>query len=64
VCGPKQQSVTSSKCAQLVELMDAGVRVVGVRFDRLVAEHARMSWDTFVRSHAERICGDRYAKTR
>lgn len=45
-----------------VELADAGVDVYGQRFDKLVATHARMTWDAFVRRHAERICGDRYIK--
>ena len=46
-----------------VELMDAGFDVSG-RFDRLVAMHARMTWDEFVRRHAERICAERYIQKR
>jgi hypothetical protein len=48
----------------LVELMDAGVVVIGRRFDAIVKEHSGMSWDDFVRRHAERICGDRYVQKR
>lgn len=48
----------------VVELMDNGVRVIGVRFDRLVAFHARMTWDEFNRRHAEGICGERYIQKR
>lgn len=48
----------------LVELMDAGVALAGRRFDAIVKEHAGMTWDDFVRRHAERICGERYIQKR
>jgi hypothetical protein len=48
----------------LVELLDAGRQVIGRRFDDIVRENSGMTWNAFVRRHAERICGDRYIKER
>ena len=59
-----QSRMYAANLRWLVELMDAGVPVIGRRFDEIVREHSGMSWDSFVRRHAERICGDRYIPPR
>ncbi len=48
----------------LVELMDAGVTVIGRRFEDIVKRHSGVTMDAFTRRHAERICGDRYVAKR